>query len=133
MSRTAHHPIPRRLERGRGSDCSSGGPWRSVRCFDLRYSGRVLAEAAREGRRPRPRRIVRRVDVYAWGRYLASDREVGTAAALAEGRERTRLRAGVVPVRAMVNGSAAGGLDVTAAEWVDLPPARHRRNGLYQV
>lgn len=132
MSRTAHHPIPRRLEEASESAFSEG-PWRSVRCFDLRYSARVLAEAAREGRRPRPRRIVRRVDVYAWGRYLASDGEIGAAAALAEGRERMRLRAGVVLVRAVVNSSAAGGLDVTAAESVDIPPARHRRDGLHHV
>lgn len=132
MSRTAHHPIPRRLEEAGGS-AFSGAPWRSVRCFDLRYNARVLAEAAREGRRPRPRRIVRRVDVYAWGRHLACDGEIGAAAALAEGRERMRLRVGVVRVRAVVHGSAAGGFDVTAAESVDIPPARHRRNGLYQV
>ncbi|OPC79463.1 hypothetical protein B4N89_32950 [Embleya scabrispora] len=117
------------MERGRDS-AFPGRPWRSVRRFDLRYSARILAEADRGGRRPRPQRIVRRVDVYAWGRYNASHGGIGVAASLAERRERARLRAGVVLMRALVN---AGGLDVAAAESVDVPAARHRRNELYQA
>ncbi|MFI6580883.1 hypothetical protein [Embleya sp. NPDC050493] len=131
MSRTAHHPTPRRWEAG--SDRASGAPWRAVVRFDLRYSARVRAEAARLGRRPHPQRICRRVDVHAWGRYNTSDGALAAAATRAERRERSRLRASVAMLRALVNDRTGRGLDLDAADAVEIPAARHRRNELYQA
>ncbi|MFD9867987.1 hypothetical protein ACFXI8_29645 [Streptomyces niveus] len=122
MARTAHHlPLSRA-----GSTAGDRRPWRSVRLYDLRYSARALAGAARAARRPVPEAVRRSVDVHFWARADTRDRYVSARAAIDERRERRRLRARVGILRRLVDAPGAGVLALGAADRVDVPPARHR-------
>ncbi|MEU3076765.1 hypothetical protein [Streptomyces laurentii] len=127
MSRTAHHTrtsyAPAAEDRWR-----PGGPWHAVVLYDLRYEAGERAAAGREGRRAVPRRVRRAVAVYAFPRYQR-DASVGCWAAVEERRARQLLRARVGAVVGLVN-SASG---PEAADDVDVPPARHRRCGLWMA
>lgn len=92
---------------------------------DLRYSARVLAEAAREGRRPRPTRVRRTVEIHRLPR-ADHDGTVGRSAAQEERRARRRLRDRLLALRGLIGASRTGPLDRGAADAVDVPPARHR-------
>ncbi|MFD3541601.1 hypothetical protein ACFWUQ_19190 [Streptomyces sp. NPDC058662] len=127
MARTAHHS-PQSPGRN-AHDGPPGRPWRSVELRDLRYSARELAEATRGSRRPRPRLVRRAVDVYAYPR-LRHDRSVSFCASVEERRARQRLRRRLGVLVGLVNGPA-GGLDLDAADAVDVAPARHRRGALW--
>ncbi|WP_406060897.1 hypothetical protein OG462_25035 [Streptomyces sp. NBC_01077] len=96
---------------------------------DLRYSARDVSEAVREGRRPRPRPVRRAVEVYAFPRHQG-DGSVAREAAAEERRARQRLRRRTGMLLRMVN-SPDGVIDPDTAEAVDIPPARHRRSGLW--
>ncbi|OKJ64759.1 hypothetical protein AMK27_02405 [Streptomyces sp. CB02009] len=127
MARTAHH-IPRSRRRLADED-----PWRdpylSLVLYDLRRDAACLTEAAREGARPRPRAIRRTVALYDWPRFQ-QDRTVAHWAAMEERRARTRLRIRTGLLLRLVN-LPGGTLDPGAADTVDVPPARHRRCGLW--
>ncbi|MFF6788995.1 hypothetical protein ACVW0K_003936 [Streptomyces filamentosus] len=123
MTRTAHHL---RLPRHDTWGTPGGGPLRTVVLYDLRYSARVLAEAAEAGRRPRPRRVRRRVAVH-WLPRHGKDTQLTVAANLEERRARQALRARLTALRHALD--AAGTTD--AADSVDVPPARHRRGVLW--
>lgn len=128
MARTAHHV--------RRSGAPDGDPaWRRVVLYDLRYSSRALADAAREGRRPRPCRVRREVAVYTFLRS-GDDRGIAVAASIAERRARARLRNRMAAVLAAVrtpSGSVLGtALDApaSAGDADDVPPVRHRHGAL---
>ncbi|MFG2117159.1 hypothetical protein ACGFRB_31730 [Streptomyces sp. NPDC048718] len=138
MSRTAHHhrrtfrtPTPRTPHArtaGEGGDERPGGPWHALVLYGLRYDARERADAAREGRRAAPRVTRRAVAVYAFPRYQR-DPSVGHWATWEERRARQRLRARVSVVAGLVNST---GDPYTADEdAADIPPARHRRGGLW--
>ncbi|MEU7255638.1 hypothetical protein AB0B21_07495 [Streptomyces rimosus] len=96
---------------------------------DLRYSARTLTEAARESRRPRPRRVRRTVVIHSFPRYQR-DRSVARWSAQEERRARQRLRRQVGNLLGLVN-SVSGELALDAVDTVDVPPARHRRGALW--
>ncbi|MFD7611578.1 hypothetical protein [Streptomyces sp. NPDC059828] len=73
--------------------------------------------------------IRRRVNVHSWPRFRR-DRSVAEWSAAEERRSRQRLRTQVETVLKLVN-STADELTPDAAEIVDIPPARHRRNSLW--
>ncbi|WP_260461893.1 hypothetical protein [Streptomyces lateritius] len=101
MARTAHHPSHAR--RRTRHDMLTGQPWYAV--------------------------VLRAVEVYAFPRYQ-SDATVGRWAAVEERRARQRLRRQAGVVLRLVN-APGGAVDVDAADLVDIPPARHRRSGLW--
>ncbi|MGW5002418.1 hypothetical protein ACWEP8_32660 [Streptomyces hydrogenans] len=137
MTRTAHHLSGDRHYTG---DTPGGGPWRALVLYDLRYSSRVLADAAGAGRRPRPQRIRRRVAVHSFPRYQ-HDPSVAREAAHLERRARQELRARLTAARRLADrpgpdtaaptGPDTGGLDLAAADTIDIPPARHRHSSLW--
>ncbi|MDX2560859.1 hypothetical protein PV371_14510 [Streptomyces sp. TX20-6-3] len=127
MARTAHH-IPR-SRRPIPDDRLSGDPYLSLVLYDLRRDAACLAEAAREGAGPRPRAIRRTVALYDWPRFR-QDRTVARWAVMEERRARTRLRTRTGLLLRLVN-LPGGTLDPGAADTVDVPPARHRRSGLW--
>ncbi|MYW00007.1 hypothetical protein GT354_17285 [Streptomyces sp. SID3343] len=94
--------------------------------YDLRYSDRVLLDAARAGRRPQPRHV----RVYSFERCLARNSSIAQSATLDERRARQRLRALTHALRARVDTRAGAALDLEAADSVDVPPARHRHDQL---
>ncbi|MFF7892691.1 hypothetical protein ACFZDI_12500 [Streptomyces sp. NPDC007907] len=99
--------------------------------YDLRYSARSLTDATRASRRPQPRSIRRTVKVYSFARR-GRDRSITAWSALEERRERQRLRARVETLLGLVHtGLDAHALD--AVDSVDIPPARHRHNALWQA
>ncbi|MEU2156102.1 hypothetical protein ABZ532_13995 [Streptomyces sp. NPDC019396] len=73
--------------------------------------------------------IRRTVNVRSWPRFQR-DRSVAEWSAAEERRERQRLRTQVETALKLVN-STADDLTPDAAETVDIPPARHRRNALW--
>ncbi|RSS43238.1 hypothetical protein EF906_10240 [Streptomyces sp. WAC08241] len=107
----------------------TGKPFHAVVLHDLRYGDGDLAEAVREFRRPRPRPVRRAVAVHSFLRHQW-DKTVAHRATEEERRARQRLREGVGTVLCLVN-APGGVLDLDAAETVDVPPARHRRGGLW--
>ncbi|WP_236240545.1 hypothetical protein [Streptomyces sp. CC228A] len=122
MARTAHH----RARAHRRYDTALTTLHR-----DLRYSAAVLAAAGRGGRRPLPRPVRRSVTVRTWARTL-QDPSVARWSTQQERRARQELRARVRLLRASVN-RPAGALDRGAADDVDVPPARHRRDALWEA
>ncbi|MER7519067.1 hypothetical protein [Streptomyces sp. NPDC126499] len=130
MSRTAHHVSPAHaLSRAVDDDRRPGAPWHALVLHGLRYDAHCLDAALREGRRPVPRVVGRRVEVYAFPRHNR-DRTVARWAALEERRARQRLRRGLGVLTRRVN-SPGGPLHAHAAHTVDVPPARHRRGALW--
>ncbi|MFJ9429451.1 hypothetical protein ACIRQY_07275 [Streptomyces sp. NPDC101490] len=127
MSRTAHHASPARARAA--ADRPPGRPWGAVVLHGLRYDASGAREAAREGRRQRPRAVRRAVEVYAFPRYRG-DRTVTREAGVEERRARQRLRRRVGVLRRLVDGPG-GRLDLDAAGAADVPEARHRRGALW--
>ncbi|NUW46952.1 hypothetical protein [Nonomuraea rhodomycinica] len=99
---------------------------------DLRYSAACLREARRDGRRPRPAAVRRRVDVRSRARAGSRDRWVSWAAGVEEGRARARLRLTLEAIRRTVNATTGGRPAVEAADALDVAPARHRRGAVWQ-
>ncbi|MFF8843955.1 hypothetical protein ACF08N_14730 [Streptomyces sp. NPDC015127] len=121
MARTAHHPRPTATRDRR--------PWRRLVLHDLRYSRRVLDEAALRRGRPRPQAVRRRVEVHCFLRG-GLDRGITVESAIEERRARRRLRAQVGVLLRTVN-SPGGPLRTEAADLVDVPPVRHRHSSLW--
>ncbi|MFI8435903.1 hypothetical protein ACIGJO_19545 [Streptomyces sp. NPDC079020] len=127
MARTAHH-FPRSRTR-EALDERPGSPWHRAVVHDLRYSTRSLTEAADECRRPRPRAVRRRVQVYSFPRHNR-DAGVGRWSAQEERRARQRLRSRVGRLRRLIDAGPGGGVDAQAADLVEIPPANHRHSSL---
>ncbi|MEU3755724.1 hypothetical protein AB0H17_23595 [Streptomyces olivoreticuli] len=119
MARTAHH-LPPSL----GNSVPPDRAWRSVILFDLRYSSRSVAEAARDSRRVRPQVVRRVVDVYCFPRHNR-DRSVARWSATEERRAWQRLRCQAGIARRLVNA------DTGAADDIDVLPANHRHGSLW--
>ncbi|MFF5976580.1 hypothetical protein ACFY7C_34260 [Streptomyces sp. NPDC012769] len=130
MSRTAHHVPPSHAHtRATDDERRPGAPWHALLLHDLRYDAACLDAALREGRRPVPRAVRRRVEVYAFPRHNR-DRSLPAWATREERRARRRLR-GRVGVLLRLLHSPTGPLRPYAAGTVDIPPARHRRGALW--
>ncbi|WP_083975589.1 hypothetical protein [Kitasatospora mediocidica] len=98
---------------------------------DLRYSTRSLTEAAKERRRPQPRAIRRRVDVYSYARSIVRDRSVSRLACDEERRARQRLRTDLGLVRQQLNARTDGRPAIARTDIPDIIPARHRHSALW--
>ena len=127
MSRTVHHVSRSRSDVGG----VPGGAWRSVVLVDLRFGDASLRKAARDGRRPYPEVVRRRSAVYLWARADPCDRFVARWADAEERRERQRLRRSAGVIRQVANAAVEGRLAVEAVRDLDVPPARHRRSGIW--
>jgi len=119
VSRTAHH-------RSSLHHWSTDG---RLVLDDLRYSAACLEEAARQGRRPQPARLRHEVRMYV--RAGVDARFVAGIARATERRHRRRARGAAADVARLVNQPAGGPLRMEWADAVDLPTARHRRDGLW--
>ncbi|MFC8146424.1 hypothetical protein ACFUKV_32510 [Streptomyces paradoxus] len=97
--------------------------------YDLRYSARTFTDAARQSRRPQPRKVRRTVAVYSFARHQR-DRSVAEWSATEERRARQRLRAQVGALLRLVY-PADDELALDAADTTDIVPARHRRSSLW--
>ncbi|MBW5482353.1 hypothetical protein GPJ59_10770 [Streptomyces bambusae] len=91
---------------------------------DLRRSARSRAAAQAAGRRPQPETVTRRVEIRTLARYLR-DPFVARWAAYDEGRARRRLRDATTALVRLAR------TDPRALADADIPPARHRRAGLW--
>lgn len=120
MARTTHH----RARARRPTDLGH-----TTVLHDLRYSAAILAGAARDGGRPRPQVVRRRVTVHRWGRHI-QDPAVARWAAEQERQARQELRGRVRLLRSLVN-QPAGPFDRDSADTVEVPPARHRHHALW--
>ncbi|MFE9029491.1 hypothetical protein ACFYOA_25060 [Streptomyces iakyrus] len=97
--------------------------------YDLRYSARTFADAARQSRRPQPRTVRRTVAIHSFARHQR-DRSVAEWSATEERRARQRLRAQAGALLRLVN-STADQLALDAVDTIDIVPARHRRGSLW--
>ena len=128
MPRTAHHIDRPTLDRGD----LRGLPWRSVTLVDLRYSAACLRQARRAGHRPLPTSLRRKVDVYSRARAAPRDQSVSEWAGIEERQARQRLRLRLEAIRQRVNATTDGPLAVDAFDDLEVHPARHRRNVIWQ-
>lgn len=133
VSRTVHHiPNTHAHDSTRGT-VSPGAPWRTVVLVDLRYSAACLAQAGREGCRPRPRRRRHSVRVYSYARYAVRSRSVSREAAQDERRARQALRTGLGALHRQLAVLGCGEEVARAAVDLDVVPARHRHNAVWQA
>ncbi|WP_448316654.1 hypothetical protein [Streptomyces sp. CO7] len=102
------------------------GAGESVFLHDLRHTHAATARAAREGRRPVPDRILRKVTSWQWMEPDSRDRCFAAWVATAEGRARLRCRLEAQRIR----GLHRAGHDVDGA---DIVPVRHRHEGLWHA
>jgi hypothetical protein len=100
---------------------------------DLRYSAACLAQAGREGRRPRPQRRRHSVRVYSYARYAVRSRSVSREAAQDERRARQALRTRLGALHRQLAVLGCGKEGARAAVDVDVVPARHRHNAVWQA
>jgi hypothetical protein len=127
MSRTVHHVRSRHRSVPAYWAAGLPAPRTAHTLTELRYSGAELSRARREGRRPRPTRVVRTFTSYRYARAVNqcfwNPYESQARAALRTFRStaRTHLRA------------APPGDLVTAAETLDHPPTRHRHRNLWEA
>lgn len=126
MSRTAHHFSRSFPETDYGSL-----PRRERILVDLRYDDRCLEEAARHGRRPRPRRIRHAARIYSIARVDPRSRSVSQEASWEEHQARQRLRLSAEMIRKAANATAGGSSVPEAVEGLEVPPASHRRNAVW--
>jgi hypothetical protein len=103
-----------------------------VTIVDLRYSAACLRQAGRAGHRPRPIYLRRRVDVYSWARSDPRDQSVSEWADIEERQARQRLRLRLEAIRQRVNATTDGPPAVEAIDDLEVHPARHRRNAIWQ-
>lgn len=139
MSRTVHHVVynyrestlarDRELRRITDSGVHVWVSWHQLHnpmewhsLTDLRYSAAALAEAAREGRRPRPQRLRHRLAAYTYPRATGA-RLVARISNLQERSLRAADRAMGQRARQVLRGSQ----DAVEAAWdLDFPDPRHR-------
>ncbi|MEU8073988.1 hypothetical protein AB0B31_00970 [Catellatospora citrea] len=113
MSRTAHH-LPFRHQDSRQEIT----PLRIAELTDLRYSHACRREARREGRRPQPRRLRHRSEVYLFARWFPNWGEgIARHARHDERKARQQLRRALTAAR-----RAPRDPDL------DVPPFRHRHH-----
>ncbi|MFE0457931.1 hypothetical protein ACFW1A_01560 [Kitasatospora sp. NPDC058965] len=98
---------------------------------DLRYSTWSLAEAAQERRRPQPRAVRRRVNVYSCARSVVRDRSVSRLAGREERRARQRLRTELGVVQRQLNARTDGRSSLARTDFPGIVPARHRHSALW--
>ncbi|MFE4357426.1 hypothetical protein [Kitasatospora sp. NPDC056800] len=94
--------------------------------YDLRYTRAELARAAREGRRPAPKKTRRRITSWQWQVLDCRTGYFSTEIATAEGRARLRGRLDAQRIR----GLHRAGHDLAGA---DIPPVRHRHDALWHA
>ncbi|TYB56229.1 hypothetical protein FXF51_44250 [Nonomuraea sp. PA05] len=99
---------------------------------DLRYSAACLRQARRAGHRPLPMSLRRKVDVYSWARADPRDQSVSEWADIEERQARQRLRLRLEAIRRRINATTDGPLAVEAIDDLEVHPARHRRNAIWQ-
>ncbi|WP_033308868.1 hypothetical protein RFN58_41040 [Streptomyces iakyrus] len=97
--------------------------------YDLRYSARTFADAARQSRRPQPRTVRRTVAIHSFARHQR-DRSVAEWSATEERRARQRLRAQTGALLRLLH-STADEIALDAVDTIDIVPARHRRGSLW--
>ncbi|MEY9969057.1 hypothetical protein ABIA33_007144 [Streptacidiphilus sp. MAP12-16] len=131
-SRTVHHIPNTHAHDSTRVILSPSAPWQTVVLVDLRYSAACLAQAAREGRRPRPQRRRYSVLVYSYARYAARSRSVSREAAQDERRARQALRTRLDTVHRQLAVRGYGEEFARAAVDLDVVPARHRHNVVWQ-
>ncbi|MGW0915015.1 hypothetical protein ACWD1Z_25180 [Streptomyces sp. NPDC002784] len=127
MSRTVHH-VPGRQRTGPPYwPQGIAGPCTRHSLAELRYTRRELAQAAREGRRARPRPLLRSFAAYRYPRGLG-ERGVSPY----ESRARAGLRSFRVTAVKQLRAASAGTLE-RVAETLDHPPTRHRHRDLWEA
>lgn len=127
MSRTVHH-IPGRHRTG--PPCwphGTAGPCTAHFLGELRYAHEELSKAEREGRRPRPKRMMRSFAVYTYPRGLG-ERWTSPYESRARAELRSFRTTAVKHLRA-----ASAGTPERAAETLDHPPTRHRHRDLWEA
>lgn len=118
MSRTVR-TTPRRL---RVQDVAS----ESISLYDLRYTHVELAQAAREGHRPAPTKMLHRITSWQWMELYCRKGSFSDEIATAEGRARLQGRLEAQRIRGLHH----AGHDLDDA---DIPPVRHRHGGLWNA
>ncbi|MFE0673755.1 hypothetical protein [Streptomyces sp. NPDC058867] len=126
MSHTAHHVPNRHRSAPPYWPRGTAGPCTAHALVDLRHSHAETARAAREGRRPRPRPVVRSFAAYTWPRALGK-RPSGPY----ETRARAELRAFRGAALRRLRAAPPGALHRVAEE-LDHPPTRHRHRDLWE-
>lgn len=118
MSRTVR-TTPRRLRLQEGAS-------ESMSLYNLRYSHAAMAQGAREGRRPVPTKMLRRITSWHWMVLDCRKGSFSAEIATAEGRARLQGRLEAQRIR----GLHYAGHDLADA---DIPPFRHRHDGLWNA
>ena len=98
----------------------------SMSLYDLRYSHAELSQAAREGRRPAPKKTLRRITSWQWMLLYCREDSFSVEIATAERRARQHGRLEAQRIR----GLHRAGHDLAD---VDIPPVRHRHGGLWNA
>ncbi|GAB2956011.1 hypothetical protein [Streptomyces heilongjiangensis] len=124
MSRTVHHVRSRHRKVPAYWAAGLPAPWTAHTLTGLRYSGGELSRARREGRRPRPTRVVRAFTSYRYARAVNEHFWDPY-----ESQARAALRAFRTAARTHLRAAPPGGL-LTAADLLDHPPTRHRHRNL---
>ncbi|MFJ9444419.1 hypothetical protein ACIRRH_21435 [Kitasatospora sp. NPDC101235] len=94
--------------------------------YDLRYTHAELARAAREGRRPAPKKTWRRITSWQWMVLYCRKGSFSAEIATAEGRARLQGRLDAQRIR----GLHRAGHDLDDA---DIPPVHHRHGALWNA
>lgn len=102
------------------------GASESMSLCDLRYTHAELAQATREGRRPIPTKMLRRVTSWQW--MVLYCRKGSFSAEIATAESRARLQGRLEAQR--IHGLHYAGHDLDEA---DIPPVRHRHGGLWNA
>ncbi|MFI9765457.1 hypothetical protein ACIHJG_01150 [Streptomyces sp. NPDC052415] len=127
MSRTVHH-VPGRHRTGPPYwPQGLAGPCTRHSLGELRYERQELSKAVREGRRARPRPLVRSFAAYTYPRG-PGERGVSPY----ESRARAALRSFRVTAVKQLRAAPAGTLE-RVAETLDHPPTRHRHRDLWEA
>ncbi|MEU1287955.1 hypothetical protein [Kitasatospora sp. NPDC005856] len=98
----------------------------SISLYDLRYTRAELGRAAREGRRPAPKKTRHRIT---FRRSVALDCRTGSfSVEIATAESRARLQGRLDAQR--IRGLHRAGHDIDGA---DIPPVRHRHDALWHA
>lgn len=127
MSRTVHHTPNRHRTAPAYWPHGTAGPCTAHALAELRYSRAELSRARREGRRPRPERVVRAFAAYTYPRGLG---ERWTSPY--EKSARAALQVFQVGALHHLRATSADAL-LAAAETLDHPPTRHRHRDLWEA
>ncbi|MDT9694586.1 hypothetical protein [Streptomyces sp. P17] len=127
MSRTVHH-VPTRHRTGPPYwPHGTTGPCTVHSLAELRYSRQELSRARREGRRPRPKAVLRSFAAYTYPRGLGQ-----RWTSPYESMARAELRSFRTTALKHLRAAPAGTLG-TVAEALDHPPTRHRHRDLWEA